>query len=168
MKRTFIVILLIFTLTTQVPITGCTKDGDPTGPLIMAAAILIMGITFSGWFQHDDPADPFPPLKYDVLTGWDSGYISGSILSSNDTDWYRTELLRSGERIKIWSESDIGVRAKLIDEEGRYYSTENTTPGSNFVLEVEATGHTTFYLQVKGHTGSHEQGPYRLYYQYYL
>ena len=168
MTRRIIGIFLVLALMMPVTGTSCTKDGDPTGPLIMAAAILIMGITFSGWFQDDDPVDPFPPLKYDVLTGWDSGYISGSILSPSESDWYRTELLRSGERIKIWSESDIGVRAKLIDEEGRYYSTDNTTPGSNFVLEVEATGRTSFYLQVKGHTGSHEQGPYRLYYQYYL
>ena len=103
-----------------------------------------------------------------MLTGWDSGYISGSILSPNESDWYRTELLRSGERIKIWSESDIGVWANLIDEEGRYYRTDNTIPGSNFVLEVEATESTTFYLQVRGHANSHEQGPYRLYYQYYM
>ncbi|MCX6647653.1 MAG: hypothetical protein NTY09_15020 [bacterium] len=168
MKRTLTVVILIIALSTQPFMTGCSQNGgDPTGPAIFVAAVLIAGIAFGGWFHHDHN-DLFPPLKYDMLTGWDSGFVSGSILGPGVYDWYRTETLRPGDRIKIWSESEIGVRANLIDEAGRTYPTTNTEIGSNFVLEVQATNTGSFYLQVFGHPDSTAQGPYKVYYQYTL
>jgi hypothetical protein len=168
MKRVITILFLIVALTTQ-PIlsTGCTKDGDPTGPAIFVAAVLIMGIAFGGWFHHEHD-DMFPPLKYDVLTGWDSGCVTGTILGPDNYNWYRTEMLRPGDRIKIWSESEIGIRANLIDDFGNYYPTTNTEPGTDFILEIQPQVSTTYYLQVFGHPGSHAQGQYKIYYQYFL
>ena len=167
MKRTLIVVILILALFTQLFTTGCTQKGDPTGPAIFVAAVLLTGIIFGGWFHHEHD-DTFPPLKYDVLTGWDSGYAPGTILSPDEFDWYRTETMRPGDRIKIWSESEIGVRANLIDDYGQYYPTTNTEPGTDFVLEIQAQTTGTFWLQVYGHPDSTAQGQYRIYYQYFL
>ena len=167
MKRTLTVVILILALSTQPMMSGCTKDGDPTGPAIFAATVLILGIAFGGWFHHEHD-DIFPPLKYDELTGWDTGFITGTILGPDENDWYRTEVLRPGDRIKIWSTGEVGVRANLIDEAGQYYPTTNTEHGSNFLLEVQAQNVGTFYLQVFGHPGSHAQGQYQIHYQYFL
>jgi hypothetical protein len=92
-------------------------------------------------------------------------HFNGSILSEWDKDWYRTEVLRPGERIRIWADSDIGVRASLVDERGRYISSDNWAPGSNFNIEVEATETTSYYLQVYA-VNEGDQGPYTIYWKY--
>lgn len=164
MKKTLISILLIIALLSATTITGCEKNGDPTAPVIFIAAAIILGLTVGGWFQ-DDNDDPFPPEKYDMLDWYGEGRFEGSIISDWDKDWYRTERMRAGDRITIWAESPMGVRATLVDEYGKYVSSDNYSPGSNFRIEIRATETMSYYLVVEG-VSKEVQGPYTLYWQY--
>jgi hypothetical protein len=164
MKRSITVVVLIIALMAATFTTGCDQKGDPTGPVIFIAAVLILGLTVGGWFQ-DDHEESFPPDKYDRLPWYGDGRFEGSILSDWDKDWYRTELMRPGDRITIWSESEMGVRATLVDEHGKYVASDNYAPGSNFKIEIRATETMSYYLLVEGVT-KEAQGPYTLYWQY--
>jgi len=165
MKRTLTVLFLIVALLTVSLVPSCEKDGDPTGPALFLATVLILGITVGGWFDDNDDKDDFPPAKYDIMSRHGEGKFVGSILSPNDRDWFRTEMMREGERLTVWSESQIGVRAVLFDEYGDYYSSTNYSPGTNFRFEIKAKEWMSYYLMVTGHD-SDRTGPYTLYWKY--
>ena len=165
MKRTLTSAALIIALLSVTLTPSCDKKDDPTGPAIFIGTALLLGLTVGGWFQHDRP-ETFPPLKYDVLRrGYGEGKFDASILSPSDRDWYRTEMMRDGDTITIWSESEIGVRAVLVDENGKYYPSDNYAPGSNFKIKAKAQDWTSYYLMVSG-IQENAIGPYELHWEY--
>ncbi len=165
MKRITISILIILLLLSAMMTTSCDRK-DPTGPAIFLGAVIILGITVGGWFDDDYDESTFPPEKYDVMSRYNQECkLDGSIVSDWDYDWYRTEMMHPGERITIWSESWIGVRAVMVDEYGRYYPTDNYGPGSNFKLEIKANEYTSYWLMVYGHEPL-EKGSYEIHWRY--
>jgi hypothetical protein len=164
MKRTLSALLIVAMLGANLMVTGCETKGDPIGPAVFIATALILGLTVGGWFQHDNP-EPFPPNIYDMLPRFGEGKFNGSILSPGERDWYRTELMRPGDTITIWSKSDIGIRAVLVDEFGKYYPSDNHGPGSDFKIKVRAEEITSYYLEVFGQPDG-GTGPYTLHWEY--
>jgi hypothetical protein len=164
MKRAISAVLIISMLSLNLMTAGCDRKGDPAGPAVFIATVLILGLTVGGWFQHDKP-EPFPPIKYDMLPRFGEGEFGGSILSPGERDWYRTEMMRPGDTITIWSKSDIGIRAVLVDEFGKCYPSDNHGPGSDFKIKVRAEEITSYYLEVFGQS-DRGIGPYTLYWQY--
>lgn len=164
MKRAVSVVLIVAMLSVNLMTAGCDNKGDATGPAIFIATALILGLTVGGWFQHDNP-EPFPPIKYDMLPRFGEGKFVGSILSPSERDWFRTEMLGPGDTITIWSKSDIGIRAVLVNEFGKYYPSDNHGPGSNFKIKVRAEEMTSYYLEVFGQPDG-GIGPYMIYWEY--
>lgn len=165
MKRTLTAIAIIVTLLTVTTVPSCEKKGDPTGPALFIATVLILGITVGGWFEEATNDQDFPPDKYDILPRYGENVFVGSILSGGENDWYRTDMLREGERFTIWSESNIGLRAVIIDEYGDYYSSTNYAPGSDFHMEIEARDWMSYFVLVTAHD-EHASGPYELHWRY--
>lgn len=166
MRRIFLTVLLITALLFSATVPSCDNKDD-TSLAVFLGAVLILGVTMGGWFQNDwDDGPAYPPDKYDIMPIYGPNNISGSIISDRDFDWYRTDLMRKGDRIEIWSESDIGVRASLVDEDGRYYPTDNA-PGTDFHLEIQAPKTTTYYLMVYGFE-PYVQGEYKIWWKYKL
>jgi hypothetical protein len=164
MRRTITVIALIVSMLTVSTVPSCTgKDGDPTGPAIFIATVLLLGITVGGWFDKDND-DPFPPNKYDVLPRYGNGQLEASILTQLEEDWYRTEYMYQGEVFEVWAESPMGIRAVLVDENGRYYNSDNA-PGTDFHFKIRAEQNTSYYIQVFTHDRE-VTGPYDLYWKY--
>jgi len=166
MKRTLTAALLVMSIFLVTSVPSCDSKNDPTGPAIFLGAVILLGLTVGGWFDDDYDLNEFPPDKYDVLSFYGDNYWEQSILSDWDKDWYRTEVLRPGEGIEIWSDSPMGVRGVLVDENGRYYPSDNP-PGTDFHLEIEAPTTMSYYLMVEGHYRD-DQGPYTLYWHYHF
>lgn len=165
MKRILTTIILIIALLTVTTVPACEKKGDPTAPALFLATVLILGITVGGWFDSDDDDAGFPPDKYDFLPRYGDDNFAGSIISGGERDWYRTDMMRDGERFIVWSESDIGLRAVLFDEYGNYYSSTNTAPGSDFKIEIESREWMSYFLMVTSHSDG-AFGPYELHWRY--
>ncbi len=166
MKRILTAAFLIVALMTVTTVPSCTtrKGSDPTGPALFLATVLILGLTVGGWLDTDEDESAFPPQKYDMLPRFGEHEFGDSILEGDQINWYRTDMLREGDRFRVWSESDMGLRAVLFDDYGDHFCSTNP-PGTDFHVEVEAREWTSFYLMVTGHENG-GRGPYRLYWEY--
>jgi hypothetical protein len=154
MKKALLPLLLIFSLCLSPMNISCTAKGDPTGPAIFIAAVILLGATVGDWFSNDhNNNDSFPPKKYDMLGRFNSMEFNGSVLSPSDRDWYRTEPLHPGEIFTVWSQSNTGMRAVLIDEYGRSYPANNYQNGSDFKIQIQSQEYMSYYLMVYNHDG---------------
>ncbi|HEX9746298.1 MAG TPA: hypothetical protein VGB30_12805 [bacterium] len=160
---------LVLTLFTTLTLTSCTnKKGDPTGPLILIGAFILWGLTEGGWFSDDYDEEDFPPDHYLLLSSVHPEMsLDGTLVSEKDRDWYRTEFLHPGERIRIWSESYVGLRAVLIDENGRYFPSDNYQPGSDFSFEIEADKPISYYVMTMKHENVPDYVQYEIHWKYF-